>query len=467
MAGLSSILSSASNALGSDSLGLQAAGNNLANVNNSNYAQETVVSDDNGGDDSADATPEIQQVRETLLDQQVVNETALTASLTAQSNINSQAQAAFGENIGTSSTSSASTTPTGSGLGNDISNFFNGFSSLAAAPTSTSAQQTALTGADTLAQDFNSTDSQLAQVQTNINTKLSGDTGTVNTLLSNIAGLNTQISRAEFGAPGTAVGLRDQRQADLVQLAGYLNVQTSPSSGAAGQIDVTVAGAGGTPITLVSAGAVTNPVAFNGTQFTAGTAATPITPGGGEVEGLLTANGTVQSFRDQLNQLAGQIATSVNAAYNPMGTTGDLFQLTPGSEAGTIAVTPGLTAAGLTVSATADPGDNTIANAVAGLAAQTFSTARGDPIDGTFADNYAGVVDNLGNVVATTNNNLEDQTSVQAVITQQQSSVSGVSMDQELTNVMSYERAYQASSQVISVVDTLLDTVVTDLTSTN
>ncbi len=463
MSGLYSILRTATTALNAESLGLQVSGNNLANVNSPGYAEETVATSDHGTGNPGDSTASVQQQRDALLDQQVVTETALTASLTAQTNLNAQVQAALGENIGSTAASSSSATATGSGLGNDLSAFFNGFQALAAAPTDSGARQAALQGADTLARDFNSTDRQLGQIQANLGTQLTGDTGDINTLLTDVANLNTQISRAEFGAPGTAVSLRDQRQADLEQLAGKISVQTSPSGGAAGQIDVTVTGAGGSPVTLVSGGQVTNPVTFGVAGLTAGVSATLLAPAGGEVAGLLTANGTVQSLRDQLTHLAAQVVTSVNTTYNPTGTTGDLFQATAGSEAATMAVTPGLTAAGLTVSGTANPGDNTIAIAVAALGSQAFATAGGDQIDGTFASNYAGVVEHLGNIVATANHELDDQTKFQSLVTQQRASVSGVSLDQELTSVMAYERAYQASSQVVSIVDSLLNTVITGM----
>ena len=457
MSGLLSSLGQSVSALNAQSLGLQTAGRNLANVSNDNYAEEVLVS----GDNASGVSATVQQVRDALLDQQVVRETGLTASLTAQSTINTQTQAAFGENIGSTSATASTTTATGSGLGDALSTFFNGFQALAASPTDTGARQTVLQDATTLTQAFNTTDGQLAQIQTDINTQLTGDAGSVNQLLTSIANLNTQINRAEFNSPGSAVDLRDQRQADLEQLAGKMSVETTPSAGSATEVDVYVRDASGNPVDLVTGGSVTNPVNFTGTQVTAGASATPIAMAGGEMQGLITArDGTVQTLRNQLNSLAGQLATSVNAAYNPAGANGNFFQVTAGSEAGTLTVNPALTPTNLVASADGTPGDNTIATAVANLATQSFSTAAGDQIDGTFAQNYAGVVSSLGGTVAATTASLEDQTSIQGVITQQRSSVSGVSLDQEMTNVMQYERAYQASSRVISTIDAMLDTLI-------
>ena len=45
----------------------------------------------------------------------------------------------------------------------------------------------------------------------------------------------------------------------------------------------------------------------------------------------------------------------------------------------------------------------------------------------------------------------------------QQSSVSGVSLDEELTNMMQYQRSYQAASRIIDTMNSLLDTIINSL----
>ena len=43
---------------------------------------------------------------------------------------------------------------------------------------------------------------------------------------------------------------------------------------------------------------------------------------------------------------------------------------------------------------------------------------------------------------------------------QQQASVSGVSLDEEASNLLLYQRAYQAAAQAISAVDQMLQTAI-------
>ena len=110
-------------------------------------------------------------------------------------------------------------------------------------------------------------------------------------------------------------------------------------------------------------------------------------------------------------------------------------------------------------------GDNSIALAVANLVNQSFSTANGDAIDGTITQFYAGTVSNLGEALDTVNTQVTDQTNVQTVIVNQRQSVSGVSVDQEMANLMTYQTAYQASSEVFQVLNSLLQNLTINMVS--
>jgi flagellar hook-associated protein 1 FlgK len=101
-----------------------------------------------------------------------------------------------------------------------------------------------------------------------------------------------------------------------------------------------------------------------------------------------------------------------------------------------------------------------VAQAIAQLANQKFSTGSGDQIDGTFANFYAASVGSLGQSLSTVNSQVTNQSSVEQLVRTQRDSVSGVSLDEELANLQMYQRAFQASSRVFTVVDDLLDNVV-------
>ena len=137
-------------------------------------------------------------------------------------------------------------------------------------------------------------------------------------------------------------------------------------------------------------------------------------------------------------------------------------RLSAGLTAGTISLRSGLTAAGISAG-TGAAGDNSIALAVAAVASQQFSTASGDSIDGTLSGHFATAVSTLGQSLASAQSRAEDQENIKNLVLNRRDTVSGVSLDEEMADLVRFQRAFQASSRVFSVVDELLDTVVNQL----
>lgn len=467
MAGLLSSLDASVQALNAQSYAIQISGKNVANLNNESYSEESVEF----GGSSDVATPEgvmstgitiqgVTQNRNALLDAQVAREASLTSSLQTQQQFLQEAQTGLGENItNTSSSSSTSGADAGSsGLSASLDNFFNSFQSFAAAPTDTGQQQSLLQNAATLTSGFQQTDSNLAQVQSDLTNQIQSKVTDANQQLQTIASLNSQIASLEVGHPGSAVDLRDQREAAIEALAADVPITTT--TGANGMVNVSMTDASNNPVALVSGSAVTGPLAFSGSTLTGGASATALQISSGSIYGAQSVrDGAVQTMRDNLDSLASQIVTSVNAAYNPTAAPGGDFFNPAGTTAGTIALSGSLSASTLVAGAGA-AGDNSIALAVAGIANQTFSTGSGDAIDGTISQYYSGAVSSLGQTLLTTTNLLQTQTAVQSLVTTQRDNVSGVSLDAEMGNLMKYQSAYQASARVMSTIDSLLSTLI-------
>jgi flagellar hook-associated protein 1 FlgK len=466
MSGLFGQLSSTMSALTAASRSIETAGKNLSNVNNAGYARQRIVYGSRGEVQTPLGTESlgleavgIEQMRDALLDKQVVREDSTLASYQAEQAGYQKAEAALGQSIDQSSSKG-----TTGGLSEALSNFFNGFQSFAASPTDVGERQTLVQYADVLADAMNETDQRLAQVQTDLTSQVQSDVTEVNTLLTQIADLNGQIGRFEIGAPGSAVDLRDERQAKINELGKKMSIETAADPAGSGQLQVYAPDTTGGLVQLVNLASVTGPVTLSGATLTAGSPATTLSLKGGSINGALVArDGAVQNVRDNLNSLARQLVTSVNAAYNPTNGTGNFF-LAAGVTAATIRLDPTLTAANLKASDGGAAADNTIALAVANLASHVFSTVSGDSITGTFAQYYNDTVTDLGQTLSTTNDHVTNQTTIDKLVRNQRDSVSGVSMDEEMTDLIKYQRAFQASSRVISIIDELLDTVVNRLT---
>jgi flagellar hook-associated protein 1 FlgK len=466
MSGLFSTISSASSALNAESQAINITSNNIANLNNPNYSREVVSFNDLGsvntpdGVESMGISTSVQQMRNSVLDQMVQQQASITSGVQSEQNVLQQAQASLGENITSSSTAASATSTSTSGLSVALNNFFGAFQGLAANPTDSGEAQTVVEQAGVLADRFQEIDSNLSQVQANANAQVADGVSTANTLLTQIAALNSQISSLESGAPGTAVDLRDQREGDLETLAGLMPISVTQNT--LGEDTVTTPGGSG-PVTLVTNATVNNPLSFSSGTISAGTTALALTSG--SLQGTLAAStGPLQTLRSSLDQLAAQIVTAVNAAYNPGSTAGGNIFLSSGTTAGTIAVDPGFTP-GTVQAGTGAAGDNSIAIAVGNLANHVFSTAGGDAIDGSVTQFYAGAVSTIGAALDTANTQVTDQTNVQTVVVNQRQSTSGVSVDEEMSNLMTYQRAFQASSEVFQVLDSLLGTVVNNLVS--
>ncbi len=477
MSGFFSALGATATALDAQTQAIGVTSNNIANVNNPNYSRETIAYNSLGavatpdGVQSVGLSVSVEQMRSSVLDQMVRQEASLTSGFTSQQNIYQQAQAALGESITNSSTSATanSSTTTDSGLGSALNGFFGAVQSFASDPTDNGQRQALLQQAGVLTDRFQQIDQNLAQVQAGADSEATSGVASANTLLTDIAGLNTQIASVEVNTPGSAVNLRDQREADLEQLAGLMPITSTENS--QGEVTVTAAAAttGGSPpisgpATLVTAGTATA-LSYSSGVVTAGSGGTArtLTLASGSIQGDITAGtGAVETLRTGLDALANQLVTSVNAAYNPSNTAGGNFFDSSGTTAATIALDSHLSNATLTAGVGA-AGDNTIALAVAAVGNQVFATSGGDAIDGTMSQFYANAVTGIGQAVDTANTRVTDQTNVQNIVMTQRNSLSGVSLNDEMTNLMSYQRAFQASSEVFNVINGLLDQLVNHL----
>ena len=79
-------------------------------------------------------------------------------------------------------------------------------------------------------------------------------------------------------------------------------------------------------------------------------------------------------------------------------------------------------------------------------------------------DNYfKDTVDRLGIQEQEAKRMVANQHTLLAGITQAKDSVSGVSLDEEIANLVQFQHSYQANAKIISVVDQLLDVVVNGL----
>jgi flagellar hook-associated protein 1 FlgK len=78
----------------------------------------------------------------------------------------------------------------------------------------------------------------------------------------------------------------------------------------------------------------------------------------------------------------------------------------------------------------------------------------------TFSQRYGQSVAGLGQSLSSVNAQLNNQEIVESMLTRQRDAVSGVSLDEEMTDLMRFQRAFEASARLVSTLDEMLATLV-------
>jgi flagellar hook-associated protein 1 FlgK len=448
--------------------------NNIANVNTPGYTRQRPVFVPTSPGFGPDGLPlgggvhidDVQRVADAALDAQLLRERQDLAYDEQYHSGLSRIEGVF-EELGDTGISFA------------LREFFQSLQDLSANPSGTTERQSVIETALTLTERIRENDQRLTQLQNEANLNIETLTGEVNEISREIASLNEQIRVAEVGG-STASALRDSREEALRELAERIDFTSFERED--GQIAVFVAGGflladGGTAgqLELRTRGAGSNPEFYEIYQNVGGAVAGPITSQitSGEIGALLQLrDSTAPAVRDQLDEFAYTLATEFNALHD------DGYGLVDNTQRNFFDPLAGVTgaAAQMTLSATilgeprhiaaagaedgvgnpGAPGDNT--NALNMMALETTPVVF--PVSGqtrTIPEFYDGIVGTIGAETQSTKRAAEKQGLVVSELEARRAVISGVSLDEEVTNLMRYERAYQASARVISAVDGLLD----------
>jgi flagellar hook-associated protein 1 FlgK len=355
---------------------------------------------------------------------------------------------------------SGSSSATAGDISSDLTGFFNSFSSLEANPANNSLREEVLSSASTLASDVSNAAASLNSQRSALDQEASGVTSQVNSLTGAIAQLDQQIQST---SPDADAGtLEDQRQQDLSQLSQLIGINqiTTENNG------ISVTTTSGQP--LVSEGQsfqLTTGTVNGVTHFFVGGAdiTAQMASGGGQLGGYLTARDQdIPNVLGSLDQLANSVSTQVNALNNAgtdlagdNGNAGDIF-FQPAQVAGSAAsmrvvmTDPNHIAA---AGAGQGTGDNSNATAMAALGNQMIVNGQSP------TDYFANLVSQLG---ATVSNVQTENTAANASVTQlqtQSNALSAVNLNDEASAMSTFERSYQAASQVFTMLNTLMASV--------
>ncbi len=451
MSSLFGALSIATGALGAEQGAMDATTNNVANANTPGYSRLRPVLTESDPVVEGSVTygegvtlQKLESLRDPSLQLRIEDETQQQGQLNTFVSAMQQAQVQF--------------TSTSSDIASQISNFFSSLNQVSTDPTNLSLRQSVLTVAGNMASVFNNTSDSLSQQQTNLDLSVTQTVQQVNTLTGQIASLNTQISQLQ-GTGQDASAFEDQRDVAIGQLSSLIDVSTINSDNS-----LTLTTSNGTALVVggqsFSLSTQTNASGFQDVYAQGVDVTSKLTSG--QLAGLIQVRDqTIPGLLSNLDTLASGLANALNAA-NAKG-----FDLN-GNPGGNIFVPPSVSGQGYAanmavlitdpslIAASSDGSQGSNGNVAVLAAVQNQAVAGGQ----TPTDYYSNIVASVGNDVA---NGTAELSSTQLVLNQLQDqlgSISGVSLDEEASNMVQYQRAYDAAANVVTTINDMLFTVI-------
>ncbi|MGD9573727.1 MAG: flagellar hook-associated protein FlgK [Thermoleophilia bacterium] len=350
--------------------------------------------------------------------------------------------------------------PGETGITHLLSQFWGSWQALSLNPESAAARETVRHAGQALAQGFNDLNAQLVSQQNEANTRIGLGVQRVNELAGQVNQLNQQIAMV------VAVGqepndLRDQRDLLIDQIAGFANV-TVTEPGTNGKVSIAV----GTQLLVDGTTDTVGPLAIDAAgAATVNGVATTVTSG--TLRGLVDMRDTVlggaTGYIAQLDTLAASVAGSVNgrhtAGYGLDGNTGTAFFT--GSTAATLDISAAVAGSVDAIAASDTAGnlpagaDNAVDLAQLQFLVQTIGTST-TTLDGF----YQQMVARIGVDTDQASRMAEVQQGVLDAAQARRDGVSGVNLDEEMTDMVRFQKSYNAAARMITTLDEMLETIV-------
>ncbi|BBO66787.1 flagellar hook-associated protein 1 [Desulfosarcina alkanivorans] len=460
------MLNVAQTALLTQQKALDITANNIANVNTEGYSRQRLNMEQNepvryeGGTLSTGvrANRTIQRIYDRFLAAQMEAAASQEGRWQAQQETLEKAELMFDD-------------ASGYGLNGAMNEFWNSWQELANNPSGYTERAALLANSENLTLVFNKLSRDLTQVQSDSDASIKGAVDDINTLTGEIAELNLKIAEVEAGNEHSANDFRDQRDMKLKTLSGLIDVNSFED--ADGFLTV-VSTNGHTLVDRTSSWDLTTGTNADGFEdvFWESSSGTldNITDdiSTGKLKGWIESRDTIiPDYLTRLDDMAVAMATAVNSQHNSgldlNGDAGlDFFSPFTGAADitvnGAIAGDTNLIAAAMNGPTVFEnpPGGNSNAIAMAEIQNQLLMSGNSATID----DSYSGLVSDVGRLVSQASVNADHQSTVSLQLATYREEVSGVSMDEEMVNMVQFQSAYTAAAKLVSAVDEMLQTLV-------
>ena len=455
MAGLFQALEIGKRAMLTHQYSLQTIGHNIANVDTPGYTRQRVRISATYPEDSMKGpigtgvtVQDIEQIRDLFLGQQYREANKSLGQWTYKEKTLSQIESLFNE-------------PQENALGDQLNNFWDSWSELSTNSDSTNNRSMILAQANLLVTGFHQLSRQLSELRQSIDQDLQNVTSEINGLTNQISELNALIKSSELGS-SKANDLRDARDLLIDELSNIIDVKTVEKGngedivymGSMVIVDGSDAFQIGTKTENIK-GKATSRLVWQGTDV-------ELTNLNGQLKGLLESRDQkIPEFLDQLNDLAQSLVQQVNtihsAGYGADGSTGVNFFDPNFTDAATIRINSEIESdVNRIVASTGPDGDNLVALAISDLRNQRIAADNTMTIN----DFYNSLVGKLGIDTQEAKSFTNNYELLVAQVDNARQSVQGVSLDEEMTNMIKFQHAYDAAARVITTMDEALDLVI-------
>ena len=478
-------LNIAGRALAAQQVSLGTVGHNIANANTAGYSRQTVnlVTTNPQAIFGANGTNQVgtgvdissvTRARDTFVDKQMWKETStLGYGQTMQDNL-SKVEGVFQE-------------PSDTGVQTVLNQFWTSLQTLSTnasdAGTRTTVQQRGME----MVNAVQHASQQLWDMVIDINSSVDLKVSNVNQMTSEISSLNKQIVNIETGGTDHANDLRDRRDLLVDQLASVINITTTEDK--AGNYNIQTSGvalvSGNNSTKLATVSTKNTYYGYQVENVVAAGSSQPLIFTNGEMKGLLDARDSsqtgVKGYLDKLDTVSQFLLQDFNdvhkAGVGTDGSTGNNFFGTDGTNYSSWTPTPGT--GGWIAQLQVNPTILDSTSGLAKIAAKTLSTqgnASGDnaillgnklktdvsaKLGNASLDNYySSVIGALGVQAQDAKRITENQTTLITQISNWRESTSGVNMDEEMTNMITFQKGYNAAARVLTTMDEMLDKLI-------
>nr|WP_283163445.1 flagellar hook-associated protein FlgK [Sporolactobacillus mangiferae] len=471
---------------------IQTTGHNISNANTDGYSRQRVnlatwlpypsiginAARGAGQIGTGVIDESITRIRDQFVDLQVRDNTNLNGYWSTISDAYSQMEDIINE-------------PTDTGISATLDDFWSALQDLGSDTDSTGT--VVLQKGAALADTFNYISQSLGKVQDNLNSQITENVDLVNQYADQINTLNQEIEKQEANGE-LPNDLYDKRDALVDKLSEIVNVKVStdksggnPSKLAEGKYSIEIVNGDGAsydpPAQLVD-GANLTTTHLDDPEITGADTTSPsvtismagqsLTGFSGKLQGLVDAYTTdYPSVLKSLDNMASTLAAEFNNAYATTegsvssGIT-EFFQGEGGSvTAANIHVNEDLTGNDITANKNGSPtGDNSGATAMADVIASNTYDVDGNGDDPVTLKKYLeSLVGQIGVNAQSANQFKSNSETTLEAAQNRRMSVSGVSTDEELTNLIQFQHTYSASARVVTTLDSLLDTLINKMGS--